>query len=54
MEDFSKESPSPGIHQREAVVASVYRKLGLEEDLRKRWIYIGYQPPVPVQLKLWS
>lgn len=51
MEDFSKQASSIGIRQREAMVAKVYRKLGLHDKLKNRWKELNYQPE-NIQLKL--
>lgn len=31
-------------HEREQIVAKVFRKVGLEEKLRERWNRLGYEP----------
>jgi len=41
-------------HQREKIVAKVFRELNMQDKLKERWEKINYRPPVPVQLNLFA
>lgn len=39
-------------HEREAIIAKVFRKLGMENELKERWKKINYKPTNQLTLEL--